>query len=470
MNRRSLLLILSLIILTIPAIAHKKAEYNLIVDTDAGIDDFRMLQFILASKDFNVNAIVTNDGVLSPQQGAKRIKGMLEYCGHEGIPVASGKSLNKKFVHRDFASSLVWPGHSDDVYQKDAIALIHDRLNAHRSKDIYLVSGTLTNLAALLKAYPEDSVQISRVIWYHNPDDPGMNYTRDSLSAIYVLEHISRVEFVCNPNAYRLSDDYFLALKSMDNKYAMAVTDFHSEKVQEGNSGQIPVYLWDGCLPVYVLFPQYFVQNENANVPESPEELEMLMMGILDVNKPTEGVVYKNMPVDKPWLQDDVANLADSIISAHGYDAFNVIAMTNEFHGHLGIYSIIGAKMGIRATEYFHVGLDELEVWSYAGKTPPLSCMHDGLQFSTGASLGYGSIHVVEADEYRPVAEFEYKGMRIKMALRDKYIRQFEKDIELAIKKYGNLTEAYWDDVRRNGLMYWLKLDRNKIFDVVQQK
>jgi pyrimidine-specific ribonucleoside hydrolase len=339
------------------------------------------------------------------------------------------------------------------------VALIHERLNAHRSKDIYLVSGTLTNLAALLKAYPEDSVQISRVVWYHNPDDPGMNYTRDSLAAKYVLEHISTVEFVCNPNAYRLSEDYFLALKSMDNKYAMAVTDFHSQEVQEGNRGQIPVYLWDGCLPVYLLFPQYFVQNENPNVPESPEELEMLMMGILDVNKPTEGVIYKNMPVDKPWLQDDVANLADSIIRAHGYDAFNVIAMTNEFHGHLGIYSIIGAKMGIRAMEYFHVGLDELKVWSYAGKTPPLSCMHDGLQFSTGASLGYGTIHVVEADEYRPVAEFEYKGMRIKMALKDKYIRQFENDIE-----------AYWDDVRRNGLRYWLELNRNEIFTIVHQK
>ena len=39
----------------------------------------------------------------------------------------------------------------------------------------------------------------------------------------------------------------------------------------------------------------------------------------------------------------------------------------------LGIYSIIGAKMGLRTREYFDVGLDELLVVSYAGSQPPLT-------------------------------------------------------------------------------------------------
>jgi pyrimidine-specific ribonucleoside hydrolase len=458
-----------IILLNFPVFAHKKAEYNLIVDTDCGLDDFRMLQLILASKDFNVNAIVTTDGVLSPEQGAARIKGMLEYYRHEGIPVASGKSLNKGFMHRKFASAFAWPGTADDDYRTDPVELLHERLNAHRSKDIYLASGTLTNLAALLHTYPEDKAQISRVVWYHNPRKPGMNYLRDSLAAKYVLENIESVEFVFNSDMdYRLSDYYFLALKSLNNKYSRAVYDFFSQKNK--NSVEAPLYLWDDCLPVFLLFPQYFSENNRVYMPGDSEELEMLMLGIMDVDKPTEGVIYKNMPVGSPWLQDDVAVLADTIIKNHGNDEFNIVAMTNEFHGHLGIYSIMGAKMGIRATEYFHVGLDELEVWSYAGKTPPLSCMHDGLQFSTGASLGYGTIHVVEADEYTPAAEFEYKGQRIKMALKEKYVTQFEEDIRTAIDEYGFLTDEYWNNVRKNGLRYWLELDRNDIFIVVQQK
>ncbi len=463
-----IILLLLLILPNAPLSAHKKAEYNLIVDTDCGLDDFRMLQLILASKDFNVNAIVSNDGVLSPEQGAKRIKGMLNYYRHEGIPVASGKNLDKGFMHRDYASAFVWPGTYSNSYTDDAVQLLHERLNSHRSKDVYLASGTLTNLAALLKTYPKDSMQISRVIWYHDPDAPGMNYTRDSLAAKYVIEHIPAIEFVCNrDNDYQLSKDYFLAIKSLDNKYAEAVNNYFSH--DDITPDKMPLYLWDDCLPVYLLFPRYFNEINRVFIPGDPEALEMLMLGMMDVNKPTEGVIYKNMPVGSPWLQDDVAVLADTIIKNHGNDAFNIVAMTNEFHGHLGIYSIMGAKMGIRATEYFHVGLDELEVWSYAGTIPPLSCMHDGLQFSTGASLGYGTIHVVEDSECAPIAEFEYKGQRIKMELTEKYIRQFEKDIRKAIDKYGLLTDEYWDDVRKNGLKYWLELDRNEIFNIVQQ-
>ena len=47
--------------------------------------------------------------------------------------------------------------------------------------------------------------------------------------------------------------------------------------------------------------------------------------------------------------------------------------MTNEIHGHTGIYSIIGAKMGIRAMEYFNVGVNNLMITSFAGSEPPLS-------------------------------------------------------------------------------------------------
>ena len=41
--------------------------------------------------------------------------------------------------------------------------------------------------------------------------------------------------------------------------------------------------------------------------------------------------------------------------------------MTDEFHGHLGVFSIVGAKMGIRAREIFGVGPDMLNVVTYAG-------------------------------------------------------------------------------------------------------
>ncbi|HKK68018.1 MAG TPA: FmdE family protein, partial [Bacteroidales bacterium] len=114
----------------------------------------------------------------------------------------------------------------------------------------------------------------------------------------------------------------------------------------------------------------------------------------------------------------------------------------------------------------FHVGLDELEVWSYAGDQPPLSCMHDGLQFSTGASLGYGNIHVPEDRPYKPEAVFEYKGQRLRIQLKDAFIKQFKSDIASSIETYGLLTDKYWAEIRRLGLDYWLRLDKDEIFEV----
>jgi formylmethanofuran dehydrogenase subunit E len=51
-----------------------------------------------------------------------------------------------------------------------------------------------------------------------------------------------------------------------------------------------------------------------------------------------------------------------------------------QFHEHLGIYSILGAKMGFRAREYFNVGIDELKIKSFVGSRPPVSCLNDGLE------------------------------------------------------------------------------------------
>ncbi len=44
----------------------------------------------------------------------------------------------------------------------------------------------------------------------------------------------------------------------------------------------------------------------------------------------------------------------------------------------------IGVKMGIRAREYFNIGVDDILVTTYAGHKPPVSCMNDGLQVGNG--------------------------------------------------------------------------------------
>jgi pyrimidine-specific ribonucleoside hydrolase len=463
------IILFCLLTLTAPAYAHKKASWNVIVDTDAAADDFRMFQLILASPDFNLNAVVTNDGILSPTQGASRIRGMLDFFGHQGIPVANGIDINKNCIHRETSKTYIWPGEMSENYRHDPIELLHESLAMHSSKNVIIVSGLMSNLSALLDKYPKDIDRISRIIWYNNPDAPEMNYLRDTISAKNVISLYPNIERInTGKKDLFLNKDFILWLKPINNKYAKAMFDFCTQKqlAQSEYLGKYPI--WDECLPMYLLFPKLFEKNENNNSfsPKHVDELKMSMLAVLDIDKPIQGIVWQSLPTDKKYLRADIALVADSIIKNQGYTEFQTIAMTNEFHGHLGIYSIIGAKMGLRAMDYFHVGLDELEVWSYAGHNPPLSCMHDGLQYSTGASLGYGSIHIVEAIKFSPQAIFEYRGRRIKISISDKLNEQFEEDIRNSIKEYGFLTDKYWEEIRRIGISYWLNINRSDVFKI----
>lgn len=77
-----------------------------------------------------------------------------------------------------------------------------------------------------------------------------------------------------------------------------------------------------------------------------------------------------------------------------------VLRRIKEFHGHLGPYVVIGYRMGLLALEqlkadkYFGIAVE-----SFAGDTPPVSCMNDGLQIATGCTLGKGNIKNVASGE-----------------------------------------------------------------------
>jgi len=157
----------------------------------------------------------------------------------------------------------------------------------------------------------------------------------------------------------------------------------------------------------------------------------------------------------------------DQIIQRHGEEEWKATLLTSELHRHLGIYSIIGAKMGTRARELFHASLDDLQVESHTGLRPPLSCINDGLQAATGASLGRGTIQVRTEEPAAPEAVFSRQGRRLSLSLRDEIAARIRRDIGAAIEAHGKLTPAYFEQVRRLSLVYWRDLKRAEIFQEV---
>ena len=174
--------------------------------------------------------------------------------------------------------------------------------------------------------------------------------------------------------------------------------------------------------------------------------------------------LLKSFPLHPTLYADDVARILTPTVERFGEQEWQTIVQTNELHGHLGIYSTIGAKMGLYAREI--LPSHHLHITSYAGERPPLSCMNDGLQVSTRSTLGHGLIHAVSSAP-RPEARFEANGRSITLRLKPLYAQRIENDIVQGVKKWGTVSPCYWKYVRELALRYWLELDRTKIFEVV---
>jgi pyrimidine-specific ribonucleoside hydrolase len=179
---------------------------------------------------------------------------------------------------------------------------------------------------------------------------------------------------------------------------------------------------------------------------------------------PRKPVLLKGFPSDPKLLQSDVGKIARKVIERHGLEEWKAVFLTNELHRHLGIYSILGAKMGIRARELLRASVDELQVESHAGVKPPLSCMNDGLQVATGASLGRGTIRV-EARPGRPGAVFRHDDVILRLALKRAVGARIRADIRHTVSRFGKLTPEYFKQIRRLSLTYWYEMDRTKIFE-----
>ena len=122
--------------------------------------------------------------------------------------------------------------------------------------------------------------------------------------------------------------------------------------------------------------------------------------------------------------------------------------------------------MGIQARELLGAPFDTLNVISSGGSSPPLSCLNDGLQVSTGASLGRGAIAVVTG-EATPEAVFVFRNQRLRLRLKPFWQNKIRNDIKRAVAEYGRNTPKYFAHVRRLSIQYWLDMDRNELFEEV---
>lgn len=457
----------------VAVLAHPfNAASYVVVDTDGGVDDFRALCLLLSAPDVRVLAITASTGVLPAEVAALKVKALLKRLHHEGIPVAINKSLPSKAGGCGPANDFQW-GDPIDTTAADFISMdaLGSWISAEVTKKItWIQLGSLSTMMFFQKNFPALVSNSAQLIWSTEakPHFGGFNHRVDTTLAPLLYHFEIPVRLVQGEGAY--NTNFLQQLPAIGSQtadcFALSFND-----ITAGSPFGMRSY--DEMAVIYLHFPEKF--EVDSTLPfslvrySSPDDKNLLIREILSEKNTPIFQIMLSLPQDTGFYQPDVRAAMPLIIQRHGMNEWVSAVNTFELHRHIGIYALVGAKMGIRALTYFGAGIDELSVVSQAGFDPPISCMNDGIQVSTGATLGHGLIKI---EEHQPTASarFTYLGKSINISLRPEYRKKIKDEISQLVHQYGLESDEYWLAVRLNALRYWLEMDRNEMFDIVVMK
>jgi len=418
-----------------------KPSHYVIVDTDGGLDDMKAICMLLASPDVRVLAITTSDGYQTEQEAFNRVRKMLDSFHHEGVTVA--------------LSNI-----SCDV--------ISQALENEATPVTFISLGSLKTVSNAIKRVPDFRKKVKQIIWTNDgaKESEGFNYKAAPEAAMEVLRDSVPIMIAGGGGEGFYDKATVSTLKKVNSRYAQKITAIIGE-----NSNHAFVYTaYDEMAPLLLHYPSLFTttihEMNNHFAPKDISALRQASIKILSGETVNRMQVMKSVPSDTSFYMTDLQPIVTEVIKKYGDDEWASGVIANELHRHLGVFAIVGVKMGIRAREYFCTGVDEFSVTSHAGSTPPLSCMNDGIQVSTGATPGHGLLTISPDEPFTPSAEFRYKDKTIRLTLKKEVADKLLAELKEINFVYGLDSNIYWELVRKNTIKYWQQFDRTQIFTI----
>lgn len=125
-----------------------------------------------------------------------------------------------------------------------------------------------------------------------------------------------------------------------------------------------------------------------------------------------------------------------------------------EFHGHLGPYLVLGLKAGLYANQTLGKDPMKTEAFIKTKRTPPQSCFTDGVQFTTGCTMGKGNISLTEGEGLLVI--FKKNSQKLTLKLKKEIIEE--------INSLPSLEEA-WEKLAKD--LY--QREAEEIFEIVEK-
>ncbi|MGM0197927.1 pyrimidine-specific ribonucleoside hydrolase [Enterococcus sp. DIV1314a] len=146
-----------------------KISHKIIIDCDPGTDDAMALMYAVASEEIEILAVHTVAGNVNVDHTTNNTQGIMAFLNRHDIPICRG-SNTPLVVEPSFADDIHgangMSGYEFDSFaplsEKTAFESYVDILRNTTEKVIIAAVGPLTNVAILLKAYPELADKIER--------------------------------------------------------------------------------------------------------------------------------------------------------------------------------------------------------------------------------------------------------------------------------------------------------------------
>lgn len=472
--KRYILTILALF-LTVCSFPHPwKPSHYIIVDTDGGVDDMKTLCMLLASHDVRVLAVTISPGVLNTGTAYLKVKSMLNSFFHEGIPMGINRNAGLKNSEMALPANYQWGNETglDPATAPGSLEIIKEMLEAEKTKISFISLGSLSTAWEAFSALSVFRKQVKEIVWSSDDtgDSSGFNYNADPEKAGKILNQdeipVNVIKGYNSEAGVFYNKEMIESIKGAKTVYADKIFCFLGSDLAKSHKFSFGAV--DEMTALYLHYTDLFTKSVSGNItiftPSASDMLRENAITILKGETVTENQVIREMPEDPLFYADDIAPYVKEIMEKYGHDEWNSGVIANEMHRHLGVFAIIGVKMGIRAREYFNTGVDEFHAVSFAGSMPPMSCMNDGLQVSTGATPGHGLLAISDNPVKNAAAEFTYLNRKIRLSLHPEIEDKISSELKEINFVYGLDSNIYWELVRQNSIKYWLNLDRHEIF------
>lgn len=148
-------------------------KHSVILDVDTGIDDAMAIMFAVRHPDIDVKAITCLSGNVSVDKVVANTLAVLDLLGAPDIPVAAGArrpliepARDASWVHGETGlGDLRLPAGSRVPEQVHAVELLRRELLAADEPVTIVALAPLTNLALLLRVYPEVADRVGRIVF-----------------------------------------------------------------------------------------------------------------------------------------------------------------------------------------------------------------------------------------------------------------------------------------------------------------